>query len=234
MPEPEYKPCVGCGTPIERRTKWSSRQWQEKRYCCQACQFAAVRIQRPTCGCGCGQRVVKLHSRYVKGHKPYDGPIKVFHRVNDRSGTRWYVSARGKTKVAWARIVMQDAIGRPLKPQEVVHHINRNPEDDRPENLMLFASNAAHISHHFAIGDFVEARRRPRPSTRVLADKICEVCATAFRPLEAKQKTCSGACRGIAAGRTNRKHPVPHCADCGIRISRGSRHCRACWRARGR
>ncbi len=46
------------------------------------------------------------------------------------------------------RIVMEQMIGRPLKRGEVVHHINGVRDDNRPENLQLFASQSAHRKHH--------------------------------------------------------------------------------------
>lgn len=46
------------------------------------------------------------------------------------------------------RIVAEQMLGRPLKPGEVVHHINEDKRDNRPENLMVFSSQAEHARWH--------------------------------------------------------------------------------------
>jgi hypothetical protein len=46
------------------------------------------------------------------------------------------------------RLVMEDAIGRYLTKEEVVHHINGIRNDNRIENLMLFENDGKHKAHH--------------------------------------------------------------------------------------
>ncbi|MBA7552191.1 hypothetical protein ES705_44746 [subsurface metagenome] len=46
------------------------------------------------------------------------------------------------------RLVMETTIGRYLEPEEVVHHINGIIDDNRIENLILFANKSEHVKHH--------------------------------------------------------------------------------------
>jgi hypothetical protein len=45
------------------------------------------------------------------------------------------------------RWVMEQQIGRQLRPGEIVHHVNHVKDDNRPENLVLL-SQSEHQHHH--------------------------------------------------------------------------------------
>jgi hypothetical protein len=148
----DTKICAECGITYERKKGYSRTQWAASRYCSRTCQHAAAREERPLCACGCGERVALPRSRYRPGHNPQHHRRKVFVLHTIRGKPRWYITTPGAGPAQWARVVMERLIGRQLTSAEVVHHINGDSTDDRPENLRLFASHAEHMRHEFREG----------------------------------------------------------------------------------
>lgn len=70
---------------------------------------------------------------------------------------RWFIICRDGTKIAYARALMEVALGRELSPLEIVHHVNGDSTDDRVENLQI-VTRSEHVRLHRA--DLVAAQRR--------------------------------------------------------------------------
>jgi hypothetical protein len=95
------------------------------------------------CACGCGQRTQKTKDgwrRYRRGH-------------NRRGiGKGWmqcgykYISVGG-AGIAEHRHVVEQQLGRKLKQGEVVHHVDHNPLNNDPANLVVL-SRAEHRRLH--------------------------------------------------------------------------------------
>ncbi|WP_373845029.1 HNH endonuclease signature motif containing protein [Clostridium sp.] len=46
------------------------------------------------------------------------------------------------------RVVAEQILGRPLRPGEVVHHIDGNKRNNSPNNLKVFSSQREHVAWH--------------------------------------------------------------------------------------
>lgn len=61
---------------------------------------------------------------------------------------RAYVWCRDGTITTYARAVAAGKLRRLLTPREVVHHLNSDQTDDRPENLEVLPSQREHVRRH--------------------------------------------------------------------------------------
>ena len=97
--------------------------------------------------------VISMLSRYgVRRRNPTTSPEGLPRTMyKDGYVMVWspdHPQARASGYVGEHRLVAERAIGRMLTASEVVHHLNLRRDDNRPDNLLVFASNAQHSSFH--------------------------------------------------------------------------------------
>ena len=93
-----------------------------------------------------GIKAQRTGPRSGSGHPDWKGGVRIL------KGYRYIYSPdhpnrTGKKVVAEHRLVMEKKIGRYLERREVVHHIDGNPLNNHPDNLVLFSHNGEHLRH---------------------------------------------------------------------------------------
>lgn len=106
--------------------------------------------------------------------------VRVTHHPNSRNGF-----------ILEHRLIMEKVLGRYLNSDEVVHHINNDPSDNRPENLLVMTVGEHSKMHRNRLGSVPSAGRSKS------VELECLSCGNSF----VKTVTClCRKCRGNAAG----------------------------------
>jgi hypothetical protein len=122
--------CLLCGELYPSKASILTK----RRYCSKKCQGEAKQ----------GARNPSWKGRFLSP----DGYVllrSVAVPVEDRELARQMANKRDQ--VAEHRLVMAKKLGRPLRPDEVVHHVNGVKTDNRPENLMVMDDADHHRTH---------------------------------------------------------------------------------------
>lgn len=120
--------CDACGKIFKRKLSHAlrnERRGQRYNYCGRECMAAGLHHltgEENPCWRGGRRKKGEYMSIYQPGHPN-----------STRAG---YVLEH--------RLVMSKMLGRPIRPNEIVHHINGIKDDNRPENLRLFANTSEH------------------------------------------------------------------------------------------
>ena len=108
-----------------------------------------------TC-CICGTPFTVRPSRVAKGAKyctyrchqvgeGQKGGVARGEQVKALDQGKTYTKQRGRHT---HRVIMEQMLGRPLQPGEVVHHRDGNKRNNAPENLELLTNQADHARQH--------------------------------------------------------------------------------------
>ena len=158
----EHEPNTTC--PVCGKEFYVPMAWKRKaktNYCSASCRsrdkcgpiLTAYNREHPTPMTE--ERKQKLREQMTGPRNPsWKGGVTYRHSHGNYKGARYVrcpkefsEMARKDGYVMEHRLVVAQAIGRPLTRQECVHHVNHDPLDNRLENLMLFPSNAAHKTY---------------------------------------------------------------------------------------
>ncbi len=103
------------------------------------------------------------------------------------------------------RYIAEQTLGRPLRDDEVVHHLDCNKDNNAPENLIVLAGRGCHLRLHNWIdaGSPVhESYVRKSVPNYGVSKPLCKVCD---KPVsEHDNEYCSNECRGLDHRKTER------------------------------
>lgn len=104
--------------------------------------FKMVKIK---CKCGCGRKVNKSKiypykwNKYINGHNRAKTKDGLYLKIN-KDKTKYYVFKRGKNRdKKRCKLFMEEKIGRKLKKDEHIHHIDGNSLNDSINNLKIIS-----------------------------------------------------------------------------------------------
>ncbi len=129
------KPCRRCGQPVDKIRRSDRKAFYYPRHCL-ACQRPPLTEEQKQ-----AKRDLLNANRIVRqiGTSRLHNTGSTIYRVIKIDNTRRWKYEH--------RIVAEQMLGRTLEPGEIVHHINHDTLDNRPENLRVMTAGEHTILH---------------------------------------------------------------------------------------
>lgn len=183
--------CAECGGLLVRRSDEQPGKFSKRRFCKIACaaragsrKAAEIALARDESELQTIQRN-GYEMRFVRG------------RLKAGGGT----SPGGGRYVYAHRLVMEEALGRELRSEEIVHHLDGDPLNNAPENLAL-TDRSEHAREHIQRGDWFYGQPGPRPDlrqpVRVQLWARCLSCGKWWARARKNARCCSVSCANRA------------------------------------
>jgi hypothetical protein len=142
--------CTRCGRSFPLVPSWQRRD-DGLFFCSRACSDNSQRELRSCLKCGQEFSCVSSSDQQYCSRKCAT-PMPLLHEVLGVAGYRRLQC--GPTLIYEHVLVAEKRLGRALTDSECVHHVNGDKGDNRPGNIMVFASDADHIRFHHSDPDW--------------------------------------------------------------------------------
>ena len=115
------------------------------------------------------------HKRRIEDSvEPQENEDEIFYKTAIRCPEAFFDMANKSGTVRVNRLIVAIILGRSLEPEEEVHHINKKENDNKPENLMLFADHEDHgkYEHGFKIEPIWDGSKLSKTAKTAIVAKI--------------------------------------------------------------
>lgn len=150
-------PCDWCGKPVERLA--CQLRGKKHIFCSRQCHADFSNKTKNPTSYQTLRDCTKMGVHFAAMNKALN-PTRMIPetRMKLREARLGTGAGKGYAKVfgkAEHRVVVEKKLGRKLLRGEVVHHIDGDKRNNAPENLVVFASQSAHVRYHAKLTWFI-------------------------------------------------------------------------------